>query len=62
MYHHVLRMGERSGAYRVLEGDPERNRPTGRYKHRWEDNIKIDFKEISWETVDWIDLAQDRKG
>jgi hypothetical protein len=34
-------MGERRGAYRVLLGKPERKRPLGRLRHRWEDNIKI---------------------
>jgi hypothetical protein len=51
-------MGGRSGVYRVLVGKPEGYRPLGRTKHRWEDNIKMDLKEIRW-GVDWIDLAQD---
>jgi hypothetical protein len=37
-------MGERRGAYRVLVGKPERERPLGRTTHRWEDNIKIDLQ------------------
>jgi hypothetical protein len=32
----------------------------GRPRHRWEDNIRVDLKEIGWEGVDWIHLAQDR--
>jgi hypothetical protein len=32
----------------------------GRNRHRWEDNIRMDLKEIWWEGVDWIQLAQDR--
>jgi hypothetical protein len=52
-------MGDRRSAYRVLEGDPDRKRPTERHERRWKDNNKIDLKEISWEAVDWIDLAQD---
>jgi hypothetical protein len=36
-------MGERRGAYRALVGKPEGRRPLGRPRHRWEDNIKIDF-------------------
>jgi hypothetical protein len=40
-------------------GKPEGVRLLGRYKHRWEDNIKIDL-EIGSEDVDWIHLAQDR--
>jgi hypothetical protein len=41
---HVARMGERRGVYRVLVGRPEGKRPLGRPSHRWEDNIKIDFR------------------
>jgi hypothetical protein len=32
----------------------------GRSRHRWEDNIKIDLKEIGWDGVVWIHLTQDR--
>ena len=39
-------MGERSGVYRVLMGKPERNRPAGRPRRRWEDNIKMDIPEV----------------
>jgi hypothetical protein len=35
-------------------------RPLGRPKGRWEDNIRMDVREIGWEGVDWIFLAQDR--
>jgi hypothetical protein len=37
--------GEGRGMYRVLVGKPEVNRPLGRTRHRWEDNIKMDFKK-----------------
>jgi hypothetical protein len=40
---HVARMGERRGAYRALVGKPERRRPLGRPRHRWEDIIKMDL-------------------
>jgi len=43
---HVARMGERIGVYRVLVGKPERKRPLGRFKHRWEDNNKMDLQEM----------------
>jgi hypothetical protein len=43
---HVSRMGERRGAYRVLVGKPEGRRPLVRPRRRWEDNIKIDLKEM----------------
>jgi hypothetical protein len=53
-------MGEWRGAYRALVGKPEERRPLGRPRHRWEDNIKMDLREVGWGGVDWIDLAQDR--
>jgi hypothetical protein len=45
---HVAHMGESRGAYRVLVGKPEGRRPLGRPKFRWEDNIKMDFREVEW--------------
>jgi hypothetical protein len=53
-------MGERRGAHRALVGKPEGRRPLGRPRRRWEDNIKMDLREVGWEGTDWIDLAQDR--
>jgi hypothetical protein len=53
-------MGERRGAYRALVGKPEGTRPFGRARRRWEDNIKIDLREVGWGDMDWINLAQDR--
>jgi hypothetical protein len=41
-------------------GKPEGKRPLGRPKRRWEDNIRMDLREIGWGGMDWIDLAQDR--
>jgi hypothetical protein len=57
---HVARKGERRGAYRALVGKPEGRRPLGRPRRRWEDNIKIDLREVGWGGMDWINLAQDR--
>jgi hypothetical protein len=57
---HVARMGEKRNAYRILVGKPEGKRPPGRPRRRWVDNIKIDLREIRWDGMDWIDLAQDR--
>ena len=57
---HVARMEERRGVYRVLVGKPERKRPLGRPRFRWEDNIKIDLQEVGCGVMDWIGLAQDR--
>jgi hypothetical protein len=47
-------------ACRILERKPEGKRPLGRPRRRWVDNIKMDFKEIVWDDMDWIDRAQDR--
>jgi hypothetical protein len=47
------------GVYRVLVGRPEGKRPLGRSRRRWEDNIKMDLKEIGIEEANWIQLAQD---
>jgi hypothetical protein len=56
---HVVRMGEVRGAYNILVGRPERRRPLGRPRRRWED-IKMDLREIRFVDVDWIHWAQDR--
>jgi hypothetical protein len=50
----------RRGAYRASVGKPEGRRPLGRPRRRWEDNIKMDLREVGWEGADWIDLAHDR--
>ena len=54
---HVARMGKRRGVYRVLVGKPEVNRPLGRLRRKWEDNIKMDLEELGCRGVDWIYLA-----
>ena len=41
-------------------GKPEGNRPSGRSRRRWEDNIKVDLEEVGCGGMDWIELAQDR--
>jgi hypothetical protein len=41
-------------------GKREEKRLLERPRHRWEDNIKMDFREIEWGGIDWIGLAQDR--
>jgi hypothetical protein len=41
-------------------GKPEVKRQLGRPRHRWQDNIKMDLHEVGCESMDWIDLAQDR--
>jgi hypothetical protein len=57
---HVACMGERRGVYRVFVGKPEGKRPLGRRRRRWEDNIKMDIKDIGCGVLDRIELAQDR--
>jgi hypothetical protein len=57
---HVACMGKVRGAYIILVGRPEGRRPLGRPRRRWEDNIKIDLREIGFGDVGWIRLAQDR--
>ena len=53
-------MGEERGVYRVLVGKPEGNRPLGRSRRRWVDNIRMDLQEVGCGYVDWIGLAQDK--
>jgi hypothetical protein len=52
--------GEGRGVYRVLVGRLEGKRPLGRPRRRWEDNIKMDLKEIGIDGANWIQLAHDR--
>jgi hypothetical protein len=47
-------------AYRILIGKPEGKSLLGRPRRRWVDNIIMDLREIGWDGVDWIDMAQDR--
>jgi hypothetical protein len=57
---HVARMKEGRGVYRVSVGRPEGKRPLERSRCRWEDNIKMDLREIGIDGANWIRLAQDR--
>jgi hypothetical protein len=57
---HVARMREGRGVYRVLVGRPEGKRPLGRPRRRWEDNIKLDLREIGIDGTNRIQLAQNR--
>jgi hypothetical protein len=47
-------------AYRILVGKPEEKRPLGRPSRRWVNSIKMDLREIGWDGIDWIKLAQNR--
>ena len=58
---HVVRMRERRGMCTVSVGKPVGNRPLGRPRCRWEDNIKMELRKVGCGGMDWIELAQDRK-
>jgi hypothetical protein len=51
---------EKSNSYRIMLGKLEVNRPLGRPRSKWEDDIKMDHEEIEWGGMDWIDLAHIR--
>jgi hypothetical protein len=53
-------MGEKKNAHRVSVGKSEGKRSLGRPRRRWGDNIRMDLREIGWNGMDCIDLAQDR--
>jgi hypothetical protein len=57
---HVARIGEGRGVHRVLVGRPERKRPLGRPRRRWEDNIKTYLRELRIDEAIWIRVVQDR--
>jgi len=53
-------MGEGRDIYRILVGKPEGKTPMVRPRHRWENNIKMDLREVGCGVMNWIELAQDR--
>jgi hypothetical protein len=53
-------MREKRNAYRILVGKQEEKRSLGRPRRSWVDNFKMDLREIGWNGLDWIDMAQDR--
>jgi hypothetical protein len=57
---HVARMGEMRNAYKILVGKPEGKRPLGRLKRRREDNNTVNVREVRWNSLGWMHLAQDR--
>ncbi|KAJ4444135.1 hypothetical protein ANN_05924 [Periplaneta americana] len=57
---HVARMDESRNAYRVLVGRPEGKRLLGRPRRRWEDNIKMNLREVGYDDREWINFAHDR--
>jgi hypothetical protein len=56
----VAHMLEMWNAYKILIGNKQYKRLLGRPGHRWEGRIRMDLREIGWEGMDWILLAQDR--
>jgi hypothetical protein len=56
---HLACMGRRIIHIEFCWGKPEGKRPLGRPRHTWEDNCKMDLREIRWGGMDWIDITQD---
>jgi hypothetical protein len=57
---YVARTGEKRSAYKILVGESQGKRSLGRPRHRWENNIKMDLREIEWSGMHCIHPAQDR--
>jgi hypothetical protein len=57
---HVARVEEKRDVYSFLVGKSEGKRPRGIFRHRWENNIKMDLQEVRCASMDWIELAQDK--
>jgi hypothetical protein len=52
-------MGKKRNLHRILVRKPEGKGPLGRPRRRWVDNIKMDLREIGWDGMDVMDMAQD---
>ena len=52
-------MEQPRNAYRVLVGRAEGRRPLVRLKCRWEDNVKMDLREVGSDASNWMDFAED---
>jgi hypothetical protein len=59
---HIVCMEQRRGVYRVLVGKAEGEKPLGRPRHSYEDNIKMDLHEVGCGDMGWIEPAQDITG
>jgi hypothetical protein len=57
---HVAHTGEMRSAHTILIGQSEWKRRLGKPRLRWEDNIRMDLKEIGWECVEWMYQGEDR--
>jgi hypothetical protein len=53
-------MGDGRSIYKILVGRPEGKRSMARLRRRWDDNIKLDLKDIGIDGANWIQVAQDR--
>ena len=53
-------MEESSSTFEILPDKPTGNRPLGRPRRRWEDNIRMDLEEIGINAGNWVDSAQNR--
>jgi hypothetical protein len=50
-------MGDERKVYKVLVRKPEGKRPLARPRRRWEDGMRMDLREIGWESVEWIRIG-----
>jgi hypothetical protein len=57
---HAAYMGERRDSYTLFVRKPDGKRPFTRPRHRWEDDMRMGVREIGWEGVDCMYLAQDK--
>jgi hypothetical protein len=57
---HVARMEEGRSVFKSLTGTPAGKRPLGRPRRRWEENIRMDLKEMDINSRNWVDSVQDR--
>ena len=57
---HVIRMEEDRSTFKIVTDTPAGKRPLGRPRRRWEDNIRMELKEISINTRNWIDSTPDK--
>lgn len=57
---HVTRTREMRKVRKMLVGQPELIKPLGRHRHKWEDDIKMDVKEMYFEGVGSIQMAEDK--
>jgi hypothetical protein len=58
----VIRTGERISTYRIIAVRHDGKKTLGRPRRMWNVNIKVDFQHLRWRGMDWIDMAQDRRG